>query len=60
VTEAIREDQRNQDLNAISAAIDDKYGLSVEILWSAFEHIKCYPTCSIAEAIQYGFDEWVK
>lgn len=53
---------QKRDYEALEAALDDKesYGLTFEILLQAFDYVKRHPDRSIAEAIQYGFDEWVK
>lgn len=52
---------RNEaDCSAILQAIKDDNGLSVEIIWSAMLHLKNNPTCTIEDAIDYGFNEWIK
>ena len=54
------EEQRTHDMDAIHAAITDENNLSAEILLWAFYHVQEHPTCTIEEAVQVGFDEWVK
>lgn len=54
--------QRTADLNAIREALDEKamFGLSVEVLYSAFESIRCNPERTIADAVADGIAEWIK
>ena len=56
----LHEMQRDRDLASLKNAVTEPHGLSVEVLWSAFQYAQSHPTCSISEAIQDGFDEWVK
>ncbi len=46
--------------DAIMSALNEPHGLTYEILLWAFERMKKEPKVSVAEAIKYGFDEWVK
>jgi peptide subunit release factor 1 (eRF1) len=36
----------------------DKYGLQVEVVWSAFKHKEQFPSASLKECFQVGLDEW--
>lgn len=50
------------DLSAIHKALKDAafYGVEDEIVASALEYMKENPTISIPDAMQMGYDEWVK
>lgn len=37
-----------------------KYGLESEVVWSALSYIKKNPDKSISEAINHGYNEWIK
>lgn len=52
--------QLDSDMSAILQTISDDNGLAVEILWTAMMHIKNNPTCSITDAIDVGYEEWIK
>jgi hypothetical protein len=36
----------------------DKYGLQIEVVWSAFKHKEQFPDASLKECFQVGLDEW--
>ena len=36
----------------------DKYGLQVEVVWSAFKHKEQFPSASLKECFQVGLDGW--
>lgn len=46
------------DLKNIAKALKEK--LCVEIIWSAMNKLKIDPDSSITEAIEYGYNEWIK
>lgn len=37
-----------------------EYNLLVEVVWSALHYLKANPSKSTNEAIEFGFNEWVK
>ena len=37
-----------------------EYGMQAEVVTYALIHMHDFPTLSISEAIQYGYDEWLK
>jgi hypothetical protein len=49
-------------MNRVSEALQraDKYGLSAEVISFALIYLKENPDRSISEALNYGFNEWVK
>jgi len=51
-----------QDLEYIHSLLDEsaEYGLTTEVVFSALQAMKNDPKLTIAEAIQIGYDEWVK
>ena len=51
---------QNEEMQAILDAMTEENCLSVEIIWSAMLHLKAHPECSIVDAIDVGFNEWVK
>ncbi len=51
-------DRNEADCSAILEATNEDLG--VEIIWSAMLHLKNDPSCTIADAIDIGFSEWIK
>ena len=49
---------REKDLRAIELSL--KEVLAVEIIYSAMNRLKSNPEISIAEAMEYGYLEWIK
>jgi hypothetical protein len=37
-----------------------EYGIQAEVVTCALMHMHDFPTLSVSEAIQYGYDEWLK
>ena len=37
-----------------------EYQLTAEVLWSAMLYLKRHPEESLCEALNHGFDEWIK
>lgn len=36
----------------------DRYGLQLEVIWSAFRHKEQFPSASFLECLQVGANEW--
>ncbi len=47
-----------EELNSIAKVMDSSitYNLSCEIMWSAMNHLKDNPECTISEALRWGWD----
>ena len=50
--------EREDDFQAIMGGLNAD--LSVEIFYSAMNRLKSNPEISIAEAMEYGYNEWVR
>ncbi len=50
------------DLQDVHTALTEasKYNLQNEVVWSALLGLKNNPNWTIAEAISYGYYEWIK
>lgn len=50
------------DLEYIQSLLDEsaEYGLTSEVVFFALQSMKNNPNLTIAQAIQMGYDEWVK
>ena len=35
-----------------------KYGLEIEVIWSAFKHKEQFPEASLIECLQVGASDW--
>ena len=35
-----------------------KYGLEIEVIWSAFKHKEQFPEASLTECLQVGASDW--
>jgi hypothetical protein len=52
----------NADMEAIGIALSEasKYNLQTEVVYFAMDYLKKNPSKTIAEAITYGYYEWIK
>ena len=48
------------DMVAVDDAIRNTHGLNVEIITWAFRYMKENPSLSITEALNLGYNEWIK
>lgn len=51
-----------QEVKYVGEVLEDatKHGLQAEVVRWALDYMKSDPTISIAEAMNYGYDEWIK
>lgn len=54
---AIEEAKINADCDNILTEAD-RYGLQLEVVWSAFKHKEQFPDASLLECLQVGAQEW--
>jgi hypothetical protein len=56
------ETETEMDLKAIADIVhgDIEVELRVEIIWSSMIYLKRNPEKSIQDAIDYGYNEWIK
>lgn len=55
-------ENKEQQLDTCSQLLktSEEYGLTTEVVIDALSAMKANPKLEISEALQYGFDEWVK
>ena len=48
------------EMEIISLVLEaaSKYGLQIEVIWSAFEHKSQFPDASLEECFTVGLSEW--
>ena len=53
-----------REMAAIGSAIFDPevtaHSLVTEVVWSALHFMKTNPTATISDAMEYGYNEWIK
>lgn len=55
-------DTVNKELDLINYCLGEalEYNLVAEVIWSALRILKEHPEISIMDAIDYGYNDWIK
>lgn len=56
--------ESEKELEIIASILQDEQvqelGLEIEVIWSALKYAQTTPDATIADCMNYGYNEWIK